>query len=44
MYEKKIKGQALFQIFADMLVEVYQQLDADKAGWRPRQIISRTPP
>ena len=33
MYEQKIKGQALFYIFSDMLVEIYQQLDADKAGW-----------
>ena len=33
MYEQKIKGQALFHIFADMLVEIYQYLDADKAGW-----------
>jgi hypothetical protein len=33
MYEQKIKGQALFHIFSDMLVEIYQELDADKAGW-----------
>ncbi len=33
MYEQKIKGQALFHIFSDMLVEIYQKLDADKAGW-----------
>ncbi|MEW6554439.1 MAG: hypothetical protein AB1384_09155 [Actinomycetota bacterium] len=33
MYEQKIKGQALFHIFSDMLVEIYQELDADKSGW-----------
>ncbi|RJP27153.1 MAG: hypothetical protein C4536_14195 [Actinobacteria bacterium] len=33
MYEQKIKGQALFHIFSDMLVEIYQRLDADKIGW-----------
>jgi len=33
MYEKKIKGQALFHIFSDMLVEIYERLEADKAGW-----------
>ena len=33
MYEQKIKGQALFHIFSDMLVEIYQHLDADKIGW-----------
>ncbi len=33
IYEEKIKGQALFQIFSDMLVEIYQKLDADKSGW-----------
>jgi len=33
MYEQKVKGQALFHIFSDMLVEIYQQLNADKAGW-----------
>jgi hypothetical protein len=33
MYEQKIKGQALFHIFSDMLVEIYQKMDADKAGW-----------
>jgi hypothetical protein len=33
MYEQKIKGQALFQIFSDMLVEIYQRLDAEKSGW-----------
>jgi hypothetical protein len=33
MYEKKIKGQALFHIFSDMLVEIYQGLEADRIGW-----------
>ncbi len=33
MYEQKIKGQALFHIFSDMLVEIYQGLEADKTGW-----------
>lgn len=33
MYEEKVKGQALFHIFSDMLVEIYQVLDADKTGW-----------
>jgi hypothetical protein len=33
IYETKIKGQALFQIFSDMLVEIYEDINADKAGW-----------
>lgn len=33
MYEQKIKGQALFYIFSDMLVEIFQELNADKTGW-----------
>jgi hypothetical protein len=33
MYEQKIKGQALFYLFSDMLVEIYEHLDADKTGW-----------
>lgn len=33
MYEQKIKGQALFHVFSDMLVEIYQHLEADKSGW-----------
>ena len=33
MYEQKIKGQALFHIFSDMLVEIYEHLEADKTGW-----------
>jgi len=33
IYEEKIKGQALFQIFSDMLVEIYEEINADKAGW-----------
>ena len=33
MYEQKIKGQALFFLFSDMLVEIYEHLDADKTGW-----------
>lgn len=32
-YEKRIKGQALFHIFSDMLIQVYEDLQADKAGW-----------
>jgi hypothetical protein len=33
IYEEKIKDQALFQIFSDMLVEIYQDIGANKAGW-----------
>ena len=33
IYEEKIKDQALFQIFSDMLVEIYEEIGADKAGW-----------
>ena len=33
IYEEKIKGQALFQIFSDMLVEIYEKMGADKSGW-----------
>lgn len=33
VYEEKIKGQALFHIFSDMLVEIYEHLEADRAGW-----------
>ena len=33
LYEQKIKGKPLFHIFSDMLVDIYQRLDADKVGW-----------
>jgi len=33
IYEEKIKDQALFQIFSDMLLEIYEEIGADKAGW-----------
>ncbi len=33
MYEQKIKEQALFYIFSDMLVEIYQKLEAERIGW-----------
>jgi hypothetical protein len=33
VYEERIKGQALFQIFSDMLVEIYEKMGADKSGW-----------
>jgi hypothetical protein len=33
MYEREIKGQALFHIFSDMLIEIYEGLTADRIGW-----------
>lgn len=33
IYEEKIKDQALFQIFSDMLVEIYEEIQAEKDGW-----------
>ncbi|MDY6793915.1 MAG: hypothetical protein SWK76_01340 [Actinomycetota bacterium] len=33
VYESHIKGQALFHIFSDMLVEIFESMNADKAGW-----------
>lgn len=33
VYETKIKGQALFHIFSDMLVEIYDLIEADRTGW-----------
>jgi hypothetical protein len=33
VYEHKVKGQALFHIFSDMLLEIYESLDADRIGW-----------
>ena len=33
LYEQRIKGQALFYVFSDMLVDIYEQLEADKTGW-----------
>lgn len=32
-YERKIKGQALFHIFSDMLIEIYENISADRLGW-----------
>lgn len=33
VYEEKVKGQALFHIFSDMLIEIYEKLQADRIGW-----------
>jgi hypothetical protein len=33
VYEERVKGQALFHIFSDMLIEIYEKLEADRAGW-----------
>jgi hypothetical protein len=33
VYEERIKGQALFHIFSDMLVEIFEMLNADRTGW-----------
>lgn len=33
VYEEKIKGQALFHVFSDMLVEIYERIEADRVGW-----------
>jgi len=33
VYEEKVKGQALFHIFSDMLIEIYEKLQADRVGW-----------
>lgn len=32
-YENRIKGQALFHVFSDMLIKIYEDLNAEKAGW-----------
>lgn len=32
-YEQKIKGQGLDHIFSDMLVEIYEKVNADRSGW-----------
>ena len=33
IYEERVKGQALFHIFSDMLIEIYERIEADRAGW-----------
>lgn len=33
IYEERVKGQALFHIFSDMLIEIYEWLEADRLGW-----------
>jgi hypothetical protein len=33
VYEHKVKGQALFHIFSDMLLEIFESIDADRIGW-----------
>jgi hypothetical protein len=33
VYEERVKGQALFHIFSDMLIEIYARLEADRVGW-----------
>ena len=33
VYEERVKGQALFHIFSDMLIEIYERLEADRGGW-----------
>ena len=32
-YENRIKGQALFHLFSDMLMQIYEELSANKTGW-----------
>ena len=32
-YENRIKGQALFHLFSDMLINIYEEVNADKTGW-----------
>ncbi len=32
VYEERVKGQALFHIFSDMLIEIYTRLEADRGG------------
>src|SRR4030042_4991050 len=42
-YEHKVKGQALFHIFSDMLVEIFESLNADRIGWgRPATFLGAT--
>lgn len=33
IYEERVKGQALFHVFSDMLVEIYEKIEADRIGW-----------
>ncbi|MDY6795453.1 MAG: hypothetical protein SWK76_09285 [Actinomycetota bacterium] len=34
IYKQQIKGQALLHIFSDMLIEIFQGMQADQAGWQ----------